>query len=173
MNGSFFYLNYLGLKSIHQLLHLGNQIFWDFEYQVCRLHMFPGDVEVLLLNWHPLVQFDHVRAFVVVGSSEEKGQELDHGGMQFGDVANILKEEVVNPLVRQNELIKLSYHLLKLIVSSNLLEYCCHKTINLSNNNEISIYNQTSISFYSDIPIFLKKFYFLSLNFIKITLIYI
>ena len=52
--------------------------------------MFPCNIEMFLLNGHPLVKFDHVGALVVVGSSEEESQELNHGGMQFRYITDIL-----------------------------------------------------------------------------------
>ena len=40
--------------------------------------MLPGYIEMLILDRHLFVEGYHVRAFVVVGPSEEKGQELYH-----------------------------------------------------------------------------------------------
>jgi hypothetical protein len=82
----------------------------------------PCNVEVDLRDRHVLVQFDHVGTFVVVGSAEEEGEELHHGGVQFGDVADILEEEVVDALVCEDELVELCDHFFELIVSPQLLE---------------------------------------------------
>lgn len=61
--------------------------------------MFPCDVEMHGFDRHPFVQTLHVRPLVVVGPTEEVGQELDHGRVQFGDVRDVLQEEFVDSLV--------------------------------------------------------------------------
>ena len=91
--------------------------------------MFPGDVEMLGLDGHILMQRDHVRSLVVVGPAEEMGEEEDHGGMQLGDVADIFEEEVVDALVGQHVLVELRDHLLELIVPAELLEQGSHQFI--------------------------------------------
>lgn len=52
--------------------------------------MFPGDIKVDGLDGHPLVQFLHDGALVVVWPSEDVREEEDHRGVQFGNVRDIL-----------------------------------------------------------------------------------
>lgn len=46
--------------------------------------------------------------------------------MQFWDIWNILKEEVVNPVIGQYVLVKLSHDTLELIMTAHLLKNCSH-----------------------------------------------
>lgn len=80
--------------------------------------MFPGDIEVDLFDGHVFVEFDHVGAFVVVGPSEEKGQELHHGGVQLRNVTDVLQKKIVYALIGEHELVELGYHFLELVMSS-------------------------------------------------------
>lgn len=91
--------------------------------------MLPGDVEVLGLDGHILMQRDHIWSFVVVGPAEEMSEEEDHGRMQLGDVADIFEEEVVDALVGQHVLVELRNHLLELVVPAELLEQGSHQFI--------------------------------------------
>ena len=50
----------------------------EFEDEEGALHVFPGVVEVLLPERHVLVEGVHVWALVVVGTSEQRSQELHH-----------------------------------------------------------------------------------------------
>lgn len=88
--------------------------------------MFPGDIEVDLFDGHVFMEFDHVEAFVVIGPSEQKGQELHHGGVQLRDVADVLQKKIVYALIREHELVELGHHFLELVVSSYLLEQSWH-----------------------------------------------
>ena len=40
--------------------------------------MFPGNMEVDGLDWHFFMEFFHVKSLIVIGATEEIGQELDH-----------------------------------------------------------------------------------------------
>jgi hypothetical protein len=73
--------------------------------------VFPGDIEVFLLDGHVFMEVYHVRAGVMVGSSEEMGEEEDHGGMQPGDVAYILEKVTVDPIVVEDVLVELGHYL--------------------------------------------------------------
>ena len=65
--------------AVYSFFEFGDEIFGEFEDEEGGFHMLPGDVEVFLFYWHFLMEFDHVWSFVVVGSTEEEGQELHHG----------------------------------------------------------------------------------------------
>ena len=80
-----------------------------------------------LLDRHLFMELNHIRAFVVIRSSKEEGKELNHCGVQLGNVAYILKEEVVDAFVGEHKLIELCHHLLELIMSSKFLKQGRHK----------------------------------------------
>lgn len=61
--------------------------------------MLPRDPEMFRLDGHILMQSDHIRSFVMIRSTKEVGEEKDHSGMQFRDVAYVLEEEGVDALV--------------------------------------------------------------------------
>jgi hypothetical protein len=48
-------LDDLRLGGVDGLFELLDQIFAEFEYQECGLHVLPGDIEVYLFNRHVLV----------------------------------------------------------------------------------------------------------------------
>lgn len=88
--------------------------------------MLPSDIEVLLSDGHVLVKGHHVRSLVVIGPTEEMSQEKDHGRVQFGNVRDVLKEEIVDAVVCEHELVELSNYFLELVVATYLLEYRGH-----------------------------------------------
>lgn len=104
------------------LLDLGDHGLVQLVHQEGALHVFPGDVVVLWLDRHVLVQADHVRPLVVVGPSEQSRQELHHGRVEFGDVAHVLEEEVVDAVVAKAELVELGHHFLQFVVPADALE---------------------------------------------------
>ena len=69
--GSLLDLDYFLGQTIDSFSHLSDQIFWDFEYEEGRLHVFPSYVKVYVLDGHVLVERYHVWAFVVVGPSKK------------------------------------------------------------------------------------------------------
>lgn len=124
-----FYLHDVLLCRIDPLSDLLYLIFAQFEYQKSRLHVLPRYFKVYLLYGHIPVQVDHVGTFVVIGASEQEGEELNHGRMQFGDVADSLQEKVVDAFICEDELIELSYHFFKLVVAADLFEESWHRLI--------------------------------------------
>lgn len=73
-------------------------------------------------NMHVLVEIEHVGSGVVVGSSEEVGEEEHHGWMEFGDVAHILEVPAVDRFIVEGVLVELGNDFLKDVVSSHSLE---------------------------------------------------
>ena len=52
---------------------------------------------------------------------------MDHGRMQFRDVADSLQEKIIDALIWEDELIELSYHFFKLVVAADLFEESWHR----------------------------------------------
>lgn len=52
--------------------------------------MFPSNLVMVWLYWHILVEGDHVRPLVVVGTTEEVRQEEHHRRVQLRDITHIL-----------------------------------------------------------------------------------
>ena len=115
--------------AVDRLLEFLDQFAIEFEREEGGLHMLPIDPEVLGLDGHILVERDHVGALVVVGPAEEVREEEDHGGVQLGNVADVLEEEVVDALVGQHVLVELRHDLLELVVPAELLEQGAHQFI--------------------------------------------
>lgn len=119
---------------IHFDFHVCDKFFRQFEDEECWFHMLPCYVEMLWANWHSLMKFFHYWAFVVVGSSEDVGQEKDHCWVKLWDVANILEKEGIDAIIGQNVLVKLCNHLLEFVMASQLLEKCSHFCLSIEYN---------------------------------------
>ena len=63
-------------------------------------------------NMHVLVKLEHVGSGVVVGSSEEVGEEEHHRRMKFGNVTHILEVVAVDGFIVKGVLIELGHDFL-------------------------------------------------------------
>ena len=77
-------------QRVHPLLDILNDIFPDVKILERCMHMIPGDIKMHHLDFHVLVEVDHVGALVVVFTAEEMCQKEHHSGVQFGNVADVL-----------------------------------------------------------------------------------
>ena len=60
-------------SSVYKISYFFDSISAYFKYTEGRVHVLPGDIEMLLLDRHVFMESKHIRASVVIRSTEEVG----------------------------------------------------------------------------------------------------
>ena len=94
------------------LLQFNNKGFIEFKDKKSTFHMPPIAIIHIFGDMHVLMEFVHVWPCVVVGSSEEVGEEKHHCRMELWDVADVLKVVAVDGLIVEGVLVELGHDFL-------------------------------------------------------------